>query len=312
MTKIDTLKKEAESFDRQTDERIKQGFIPDLRRLKNVDWFYNNIWRDPEFVKIHLMPKINFVLDIARQKGGTVLELGCGYGYLTLELARNGLNVTGVDLSPASIDIAKKFAGENKFKKNFGSLTYLCDDIMSMDISENKFDTIIFFGTLHHIGDINELLFKVWRALKSEGNLIVCEPIRNNFTKESAEFAAILRAVLPTWIPHKKKLEGLDNSESWKLYVGKIFNEYTYKDEHEQSPCDNITSSEDIIVNAINKYFKTKTIQYSDAFIDKLIGGLRGENKYVLAKFLKFLDDNIVERKILPYTFIKLHAIKSE
>lgn len=310
MIKKKILQKEAEAFDKQVDERIKHGFIPDLRRLKKVDWFYNNIWRDPEFVKINLMPKIDFVLDIAKQRGGKVIELGCGYGYLTLELARNGLDVVGVDLSPKSIEIAKKFANENPFKENFGSLKYVCGDILSMDLGENKFDTIVFFGTLHHIPDIDLILSKVHKALKSGGNLIVCEPIRDNFTKKSAEFAAIFRAVLPTWISYDKKLKGLNNQESWHKYVEQIFGEYTYKDEHEQSPCDNITASEKIIVDTIKKYFTIKTIEYSDAFIDKLIGGLRGENKYILARFLKFLDDDLIARKVLPPTSIKLHAVK--
>jgi len=311
MIKKNILQKEAEAFDKQVDERIKHGFIPDLRRLKNVDWFYNNIWRDPEFIKINLMPKIDFVLNIAKQRGGRVIELGCGYGYLTLELARNGLDVIGVDLSPKSIEIAKKFADENTFKENFGSLKYVCGDILSMDLGENKFDTVVFFGTLHHIPDIDLVLSKVHKALKSGGNLIVCEPIRDNFTKKSAEFTAILRAVLPTWITHEQKLKDLDNQESWHKYVEQIFQEYTYKGEHEQSPCDNITASGEIMVSIIKKHFEIKTIKYSDAFIDKLIGGLRGENKYILARFLKFLDDDLIKRKILSPTFIRLHAVKS-
>jgi len=310
MIKKNILQKEAEAFDKQSDERIKHGFIPDLRRLKKVDWFYNNAWRDPEFVKIHLMPKINFVINIAKQRGGRVLELGCGYGYLTLELARNGLDVVGVDLSPKSIEIAKKFAEENSFKENFGSLKYLCNNILSIDLGENKFDTIIFFGTLHHIADIDLILSKVHKALKNKGNLIVCEPIRDNFTKKSAEFAAIMRAVLPTWVPLEQKLKELDNQKSWKTYVNQIYEEYTYKGEHEQSPCDNVTASEKIILNTIKKYFTIKTTEYSDAFIDKLIGGLRGEDKYILARFLKFLDDDLIARKVLPHTSIRLHAVK--
>ena len=113
MVKKEILEKEVKAFDRQTNERIKHGFIPDLRKLQKVDWFYNNVWRNPELVKIHLMPEIDFVLNISKQRGGKVIKLGCGFGYLTLELARNGLNVVGVDLSSRSIEIAHKFAIEH-------------------------------------------------------------------------------------------------------------------------------------------------------------------------------------------------------
>ncbi len=118
MAKKKILEKEAEAFDKQIEERIKHGFIPDLRRLQKVEWFYNNVWREPKFVEIHWMPKINFILDIAKNKGGVVLEIGCGSGYLSLELARNGLDVTGVDLSSKNIEIARKFAKENPYKEN--------------------------------------------------------------------------------------------------------------------------------------------------------------------------------------------------
>lgn len=304
------LEKEAKAFDKQVDERIKHGFVPDLRRLRKVYWFYNNLWREPEFVKIQMMPKINFVLEIAKKRGGKVLEIGCGYGYLSLELARNGLDVLGVDLSSKSIEIARRFAKKNPFKKNFGFLTYKSGDVLSMDLGKNEYNSAVFFGSLHHMPDINMVLSKVHAGLKSGGNLIVCEPVSDNFTTQSAEFAAVLRAVLPTWISHEKKLKNLDNLKAWKRYVNNIFDEYTYRSGHKQSPCDNITSSEKLMINAIKKKFQIKTIVYSDAFIDKLIGGLRGKHRYQLARFLKSLDEDLIRRKVLPPTFIRVHAVK--
>jgi 2-polyprenyl-3-methyl-5-hydroxy-6-metoxy-1,4-benzoquinol methylase len=257
-----------------------------------------------------MMPKINFVIGIAKKRGGKVLEIGCGYGYLSLELARNGLDVAGVDLSPRSIEIAKKYARENPFKKNFGSLKYKAGNVLAMNLGKNEYDSVVFFGSLHHMPNINRVLSKVHAALKKGGNLIVCEPVSENFTRQSAEFAAVLRAILPTWIPYEKKLKNLDNPKAWNRYVEDIFNEYTYRSEHKQSPCDNITDSEKLMVNAIKKHFRIKTILYSDAFIDKLIGGLRGKYRYRLARFLKALDDDLIKRKVLPPTFIRVHAVK--
>jgi len=300
------LKKEAEAFDRQVDERIKNGFIPDLRRLKKVDWFYNNVWRDPEFVKIHLLPKVDFVLNIARERGGKVVELGCGYGYLSLELARNGLDVLGVDLSPQSIKIAQEFTNHHLKLK----LHYQCADILSFDLGTETYDSIIFFGSLHHLADIDRVLQKVHRALKKKGSLIVCEPIEDNFTKDQAEFAAILRAVLPTWISFEEKFNKIGDPASWDAYVNDIYNEYTFQGEHEQSPMDNINSSEEGMLDGIKKYFQVQRVEYSDAFIDKLIGGLRGDDKYALARFLKFLDSHLIRKKVLRPTFIQIHAVK--
>lgn len=305
-----TLKKEADAFDRQTDERIRHGFIPDLRRLRKVDWFYNNPWRDPEIVRMHVMPKIDFIIGIAKKRGGRVLEIGCGFGYLSLELARNGLDVVGIDISPRSIDVAKKFASENTFKDGFGTLEYLCGDIMSMGLEEAAFDSVVFFGTLHHMQDVGAVLSKVGRSLREGGNLIVCEPVRENFTMEAAEFAAVLRAILPTWLPYEEKLKGIRTPASWQRYVKQIYDEYTYKD-HEQSPCDNSTASEKAMLDAIGRLFEIKTVERHDAFLDKLIGGLRGDDRYRLAEFLKFLDEEMIRTKKLKPTSIWVHAVKA-
>ena len=41
-------------------------------------------------------------------KGGKILELGCGDGFITVVLASKGLSVTGVDCSPTAILHAQK------------------------------------------------------------------------------------------------------------------------------------------------------------------------------------------------------------
>lgn len=47
-------------------------------------------------------------LGFAQRTGGPVLELGCGTGRILLALARAGLDVTGVDDSPAMLDLARR------------------------------------------------------------------------------------------------------------------------------------------------------------------------------------------------------------
>ena len=304
------LKIEQKAFDDQIKKRIKHGFIPDLRRLRKIPWFYNNVWRDPEYVKIHWMPKVNFVIEIAKKGGGKVVELGCGSGYLCLELARNGLDVLGIDLSPKSIEVAKKYHSHNFIKKGLGKLSYKCCDINTFNFGTNKFDTVVFFRTLHHMKDSHLLFRKIYRGLKKNGSIIICEPIRESFTKESAEMAAIFRALLPTWIPYKEKLKKLCNEKTWDEYVASIYREYTYKNEFKQSHMDNKSASRDAIIKMVNKYFEIKTISYSDAFIDKLIGGVRGKDRYILARFLKFLDCLMVNRNLLHPTEISIYAKK--
>lgn len=126
-----------------------------------------------------------------------------------------------------------------------------------------------------------------------------------------AEFAAILRVVLPTWESYEKKL--IYNLEAWEYYVQEIYNEYRYIDQHGdniQSPLDNINPSEERMIQSIKRYLKIEQIDYCNAFIDKIVGGLRGPNRIILAKFLKFLDDELIRRNILPPGSVRIWATK--
>jgi SAM-dependent methyltransferase len=54
--------------------------------------------------------EVPFYVDLARQQGGTVLELACGTGQLTVPVARLGLPVVGLDRSHAMLTVARKRA----------------------------------------------------------------------------------------------------------------------------------------------------------------------------------------------------------
>lgn len=304
------LEQEGKEFDRHASQRLDHGFIPDLRNLQKVEWFYNNPWREPEFAMIKWIPTMNSIIEKASETGKRVLEIGCGSGMLSLEMARNGLEVTGVDISSKSIDIANKFKNENKHIDNFGSLEYICGDFSSLNIPYSSFDSIVFFRTLHHFDDIEVVIKKVHNLLDDNGRIIICEPIRSKFDYKSAEFSLILRTLLPTWESYESKLDVEWNENIWNRKIDEIYKEYVYEDSHHQSVMDNSTNSDDDILTALKPYFKVEFSKYSDAFIDKLIGGLRGENRFKLARFLMFLDDYMVENGTLNPTSVTLFAIK--
>jgi 2-polyprenyl-3-methyl-5-hydroxy-6-metoxy-1,4-benzoquinol methylase len=52
-----------------------------------------------------------FYQELAQRLGGTVLELGCGTGRLTIPLARAGIAITGIDAVPAMLAHARQKAG---------------------------------------------------------------------------------------------------------------------------------------------------------------------------------------------------------
>ena len=54
---------------------------------------------------------LDFWVDLAKESGGPVLELGCGSGRVTQQIARAGITVAGLDNSPAMLDLARSKLG---------------------------------------------------------------------------------------------------------------------------------------------------------------------------------------------------------
>ena len=68
---------EAKAFDSQILDRIKNGHIPDLRQSKRNEWFYNNVWRDPEYLKMTVGKDLEIFLKYLKPESN-ILEGACG------------------------------------------------------------------------------------------------------------------------------------------------------------------------------------------------------------------------------------------
>lgn len=93
--------------------------------------------------------------------GNNVLDLGIGQGKCSVPLARQGFNVTGVDLSNTALEACK----------NVPNLTFVQDDIRNFEIEKNKYNLIISRCVLHflHKDDVHEIIKKIKDGLCSGG-----------------------------------------------------------------------------------------------------------------------------------------------
>ncbi|MQA00373.1 MAG: methyltransferase domain-containing protein [Dehalococcoidia bacterium] len=100
--------------------------------------------------------------------GPRVLELGCGTGRVAAVLAADGLEVTGVDLSPAMLEVARARAP---------GIRWLEDDMRSLDIGE-RFDAVIVpLGGLQHLETVDDVVaaFEVIAAHLDAGGVVVVD-----------------------------------------------------------------------------------------------------------------------------------------
>jgi len=96
-----------------------------------------------------------------------ILDIGCGAGVpIDQFLIEKGFKITGVDISPEQIKLAKQ---------NLSSGEFLVKDMSDINFPDNSFDAIISFYAIFHINrkEHQELFNKLFSILKPNGYLLV-------------------------------------------------------------------------------------------------------------------------------------------
>ncbi|WPC43852.1 class I SAM-dependent methyltransferase [Clostridium sp. JS66] len=116
-------------------------------------------------------------------KDQKILDLGCGTGILTNELAKEGATVIGID---SSTDMVKKA------KLNYPNLNFQVADATNLDF-ENYFDTVFSNAVFHWIPNQEKLLNSIYNSLKDNGKLICEFGAKNNVYKIQTAFEIALK-----------------------------------------------------------------------------------------------------------------------
>jgi 2-polyprenyl-3-methyl-5-hydroxy-6-metoxy-1,4-benzoquinol methylase len=102
----------------------------------------------------------------------SVLDVGFGVGFSSLELGRLGFSVTGVEPSAVNIEIASRAA--EKFAIKFRGVHSTAEE-MKNSLSRS-FDAVYFNSSLHHCDDPQAALQNAYDLLRENGVVILVEP----------------------------------------------------------------------------------------------------------------------------------------
>jgi len=123
-------------------------------------------WESPAG-KVRWARRVKMLTDFI-QPGCSLLELGCGTGYFTKEIAVTKANIVAIDISPELLAIAQTdVTAEN--------VTFRAENAYDMSFEDNRFDYVTGSSVLHHL-DIKKALSEIYRVLKKDGVIAFTEP----------------------------------------------------------------------------------------------------------------------------------------
>jgi len=107
------------------------------------------------------MPSVMGFNDFA---GARLLEVGCGMGTDLLQFVRGGAKVTGIDLTPRSIEISRRRLAVYGERGDFA-----ISDGENLPFADESFDVVYSNGVLHHTPDTAGAVREVHRVVRTGG-----------------------------------------------------------------------------------------------------------------------------------------------
>lgn len=135
------------------------------------------------------------------KKGQKVLDIGCGTGALTLKAASRGANVTGMDINPQMLDIARKHTKELKLTDH---VQFMEAGVAESESLESESYDVVMSGLCFSELSEDEQIYALKQAnrvLKENGLLLLAdETVARNFFLKLLNFSVKLTVKTITYI----------------------------------------------------------------------------------------------------------------
>jgi cyclopropane fatty-acyl-phospholipid synthase-like methyltransferase len=136
--------------------------------------FFRGPWEQiqlPGYPEERTKNEVSFMEDALGLAGGErILDVPCGEGRHSIELARRGYRSTGVDFNPNAVAVAEQRATTAGVDVDFS-----CADMRALEYHEEFDAAICFFGSFGYFGDAEnaEFVHRVARALRPGGRFLI-------------------------------------------------------------------------------------------------------------------------------------------
>ncbi|MFI4905601.1 MAG: bifunctional 2-polyprenyl-6-hydroxyphenol methylase/3-demethylubiquinol 3-O-methyltransferase UbiG [Steroidobacteraceae bacterium] len=146
--------------------------------VRKFDALAHEFW-DPRgaFGPLHALnpQRVAYVAQRCALSQRRALDIGCGGGLLTEALARHGAHVSGIDMAPAMIEVARLHAHESQLQIDY----HLCSAEQFVAQVASPFDVITCMELVEHVPSPAALLAATAKLLRPGGDLFVSTINRN-------------------------------------------------------------------------------------------------------------------------------------
>jgi len=182
-------------------------------------------WKWKRVGEIHLTPGQQSLYELLRRSRGTVLDVGCGPGFLVGALLSQGVDAYGCDCSHHAVKFALDASG------GMGKGRFFHADIYDPDLTNQQYDTVVCAQLLEHLPKVDEALLRLWELVKPGGQLYIQVPavgpdneehLHSFSESDMGSMAQLIAAFEPGEWPHKLSLiPGEGDRKSWQMVISK-------------------------------------------------------------------------------------------
>jgi ubiquinone/menaquinone biosynthesis C-methylase UbiE len=136
--------------------------------------YWDEIYRDRDLQSVIYQQRqaavLEYVADTGLHANARVLEIGCGAGHLTVQLARRFETVSAVDSSAGMVELAARQAREAGFGER---VTVAEADVHALPFEPRAFDLVVAVGVIPWLHSPHSAVAEMGRVLRSGGQLIL-------------------------------------------------------------------------------------------------------------------------------------------
>jgi SAM-dependent methyltransferase len=119
---------------------------------------------------------------LVRGDVGTVLDVACGPGIITVALAGRAREVVAFDLTPEMLKKARQRCASGGAR----NVTFKEGSATDLPFSDHTFDCVVTRLSIHHFERPRRVLDEIWRVLRPGGTFVVADVVSSEVPEKSA------------------------------------------------------------------------------------------------------------------------------